>query len=79
MPAEGGFASGGKATIGFLACVYLGIKVGEVAEWLKAYAWRAYGDRKVALGFESRPLRDFRDVAIHYFLMGCDISLRRRV
>lgn len=31
--------------------------IGEVAEWLKAHAWKACGFRKVAPGFESQPLR----------------------
>lgn len=30
-----------------------------MAEWFKAHAWRACGDRKVAPEFESLPLRKF--------------------
>ncbi len=35
------------------------INFGEVAEWLKAHAWKACGYRKVAQEFESLPLRNF--------------------
>ena len=39
--------------------IFSKFNVGEVAEWFKAHAWRACGDRKVAPEFDSLPLRNF--------------------
>ena len=33
--------------------------MGRVAEWLKAHAWRACGQRILSRGFESHPVRFF--------------------